>query len=332
MALSDVILMRRGGLNPVRLAASAIRVSWEITAFGSLTCNLVTSELIAKGLPLELESWWLRWEHPTAGPWGGVITDSGEMSDGTLKIVAAGYGVLMERRFVGITAGGTAGSLLADALSQAAAYSPTFLDLSQIDRGGPYITPDMGLIQVYEGLLAQLVRMTDWEWQVDADRVVHWQFRIGTVRTLRLAQGLHVVAYQTAGSRPLIENFLYGTGRYAIAYQGQTFDQEVWSWVYDQASIDRHGRIDGQRDYGAIYSPDVVTAALQIELSRSANPPRTATVTLVEVAGEWASFREGDTVRLALGEAAVEYVFRIRARTIDADAGTMELAGEVTRV
>lgn len=335
MALSDIILYQRGGLNPVRLSASAIRVSWEINAFGALSCDLVTSELIAKGLPLELESYWISWEHPTAGRWGGVIADAGETSDGTYKIAAAGYGALMERRHCAGGLAGTTGSLLVRALSDIAASSPTYLSLGVIDATGPVMSTEPGLVMVVETLLPQMVQVSGYEWQITEDRVVNWLPRIGSEKstTVRLSQGLHVATYQTAGSRPLIENFLFGTGRIpGLDTTGQPIESIVWSYVLEPVSIARHGQLEGIRDYGIIASPADINTALAIEIGRSANPARTATVTLVEVAGEWATFREGDTVRLALGDAAVEYAFRVRSRAIDVDQGVMELAGEAIRV
>lgn len=324
MALSDVIVSQRGGLNPVRLSAGAVQVSWEVMAPGAFSCDLVTRELLGYGLPLGLEGYWVAWEHPTAGPWAGVITASGDTSEGIFRISAAGNMTLLARRTTMLKTSASPGALFRKALAEISTGStPTFVTIGQVDESGADIALDGSRVQVLEDLITRLCDEGDREWEVTPARVANFVKQLGRDRrnSVRLALGTHIATYSITGDTTLIENILHGTGKLGREAVNQT--------ERDQASVDRYGALEGERDYGKVTGGPQVRQMLQDELAKTALPKRTINAQLVEQAGEWADFREGDTVRIALGSAAAEYDLRVMARSYT-DAGTLDIAGEAT--
>ena len=85
---NDVVIADRlSGYNPVRITgASNLTVSWELSRAGMLAFDIPTVDLLKLGLhPRRLLSRWVYYEHPTAGPWGGQVTNVGG-SDGLISI------------------------------------------------------------------------------------------------------------------------------------------------------------------------------------------------------------------------------------------------------
>jgi hypothetical protein len=86
---------------------SNLRCSWEISRIGLLSCDIPERDLLALFASQPVSSWWrgkspkhllrkwVKWTHPTAGTWGGVITSvSGE--NGIISIDAQSWAAMFQ--------------------------------------------------------------------------------------------------------------------------------------------------------------------------------------------------------------------------------------------
>jgi hypothetical protein len=89
---SEIIISDRlSDANQRRLPVSNVSCSWELSAVGTLTCEAQVNDLLTYGVDHKtLLSKWIRYRHPTAGPWGGIIQTL-DVDNGTLAIGAESW-------------------------------------------------------------------------------------------------------------------------------------------------------------------------------------------------------------------------------------------------
>jgi hypothetical protein len=84
--------------NQIRIrGCSNLQVSWELSQPGTLSCQVPIRDLRAADLwldPRVLKNRWLHYTHPTAGPWGGVITLI-DVDNGIVTINAESWAALL---------------------------------------------------------------------------------------------------------------------------------------------------------------------------------------------------------------------------------------------
>lgn len=74
---------------------SGLRCSWEISRIGLLSFDIPLADLPAQAVPPErLVRKWVKYVHPTAGPWGGVI-QSINVQNGIVSIDAESWGAML---------------------------------------------------------------------------------------------------------------------------------------------------------------------------------------------------------------------------------------------
>ncbi len=140
--LSDIVIADRlSDANQRRiLGTSNLQVSWELSYAGQLSCELPLLDLRQTGFqPLDLLGRWIHYEHASAGPWGGVITNV-SARDGMVSINAESWGA--ELKGVPTTRPLAASFGLVSELSRQLdlARGDTGIGLGHFDYGGPDIS------------------------------------------------------------------------------------------------------------------------------------------------------------------------------------------------
>lgn len=362
--LSDIIIADRiSDANQVRIrGTSNLQVSWELSYAGQLSCELPLTDLRKAGFQsLDLLARWIHYEHPTAGPWGGVITNvSG--SDGIIAINAETWAA--ELKGVAAQRSGATYGLIAEMKRQIDLARPlTGILPGAFDYGGQDISvsdsPISDGVDLYESFLPMVLER--WEeanaWRSDGLRAFGWNVHPVTrvfgfdasygenvSLEVGLLDGRHNTHSEFGDDLMDIVNrvHLMGSVNYfyteSVAYRNnrgqlryrtvtQSGVQTHHSIATNQASIDRYGSREllVQRDHANASTMD--RAALE-RVSYLAVPLRPVTIEVADVGGVWAKFREGDLVSVGIENSGARGRMVVRHRALDVARGTMLVSGE----
>ena len=362
--LSDIVIADRiSDANQRRIrGTSNLQVSWELSYAGQLSCELPLTDLRKAGFqPLDLLAKWLHYEHPAAGPWGGVITNvSG--SDGIIAINAESWAA--ELKGVAAQRSGATYGLVGELKRQIDLARPlTGIQVGAFDAGGQDInvsdSPVSDGVDLYESFLPMVLErweeVNGWRsdglrafgWNVDpVTRVFGFDSSYGENWSLEvgLLDGRHnthsefgddlmdiVNRVHLTGSVNYFytETLAYRDGRGQLRYSTVTHSgvQTHHSIATNQASIARYGsrELPVQRDHPNASAMN--QAALQ-QVSYLAVPLRPVTIETADVGGLWAKFREGDLVSVGIENSGVTGRMAVRHRALDVARGTMLVSGE----
>jgi hypothetical protein len=344
-ALSDVTILERGGRRPRRLTLSGLRCSWEVNVAGQLSGQAVADELFAAGFATtDLRGHWIAYEHPSAGRWGGVVSVCAPRN-GLVEIGAHGFEVLLRKRLV-TEAGGRnrplaapPGALLWKAIKLADRHGPTYVRRGRIDEHGSPVQAVWQAADVYEDVIPELTDALDREWEVEPDtRKVNYAKRLGRDRSgsvkLVLGREISDPAYEWVEDHWATVNVLHGTAELVLNARGAPRSRPfpIAATEVNHASVRRWGAMEAAVDLGRVGSRDALRDRLKRELNRLADPPAAVRLTTVDEGGVWSRFREGDDVAVELGDAGIRGTVRVRIRALDVEAGTLEIAGDGTRL
>lgn len=155
MALADVrISDRLTDLNPVVVPdVGNLKVSWEMSRAGQMTFDIPVRD-VPPALPItNLISKWIRYTHPTAGDWGGVII-SANPQDGLLSVSAESWAAML--RGV-VTVAGYAGGGLQGAIQSAAVSQPHGILRGVSVLQGANFIPDVSFYAAEQDILDALL-------------------------------------------------------------------------------------------------------------------------------------------------------------------------------
>lgn len=364
LGLSDLIIADRvSDANQRRIrGVSGLQVSWELSYAGELSCQLPLRDLQQAGFqPLDLTAKWLHYEHPTAGPWGGVITDvSG--SDGIVAINAQTWAA--ELQGVSAARSGVTYGLMAELERQIdLASAMTGIRPGRFDYGGTDVqvtdSPINDSEDLYESFLPMVLErwedangwrgdgMQAFGWNIDpVTRVFRFDASYGTDLSWRvgLLDGRHNTHSEFSDSLMDVVNrvHLVGSvnGQYTetVSYRnnrGQlryrtithTGVQTHHAIATNDLSIARYGsrELPVRRDYPTAAAMD---AAALDRVTYLAVPLRPVTIETADVDGSWAKFREGDLISLGIENSGVRGRMVVRHRALDVARGTMRVSGE----
>lgn len=364
LGLSDIIIADRiSDANQRRIrGASNLQVSWELSYAGQLSCELPLRDLQKAGFqPLDLLAKWVHYEHPTAGPWGGVITNTSG-SDGIIAINAESWAA----EFKGVAAerSGETYGLIAEMGRQIdIARFATGIRRGPVDIGGQDINisdaPINDGVDLYESFLPMVLER--WEeangwrsdglrafgWNVDpVTRVFMFDSSYGTDRSasVGLLDGRHNTHSEFGDDLMDVVNRVHLTGSVnyqyteTVAYRNnrgqlryrnvtQTGVKTHHAIATNQASIARYGSREllVQRDHAS--AVEMNYAALH-RVTQLAIPLRPVTIETADVGGVWAKFREGDLISIGLENSGLRGRMAVRHRALDVARGTMLVSGE----
>lgn len=364
LGLSDIVVADRiSDANQVRIrGTSNLQASWELSYAGQLSCELPLTDLRQAGFqPLDLLARWIHYTHPTAGPWGGVITNvSG--SDGMIAINAESWAAELK----GVAAARSAATygVIAETKRQIDVARPLSGILpGAFDYGGQDIqisdSPISDGVDLYESFLPMVLER--WEeangWRSDGLRAFGWNvdpvtrvfgfdssYGENVSLEVGLLDGRHNTHAEFGDDLMDIVNRVHLTGSVnyqyteSVAYRNnrgqlryrnvtQTGTQTHHAIATNQASIARYGSRDllVQRDY---WNASMMDQAALERVSHLAVPLRPVTIETADVGGVWAKFREGDLISVGIENSGVGGRMVVRHRALDVARGTMTVSGE----
>lgn len=325
-ALARAVVSRPGDLDPVVVRVAELSYSWAVSNGGLLSGRVPAEEANAAGIADWLGRW-IRTEHPTAGQWAGVVTDTDlDFESGVLELAGLHFThALLDARttprtYVQDTL--TTGGLVARALQESSRDSRLWIDQDmRIDESGDVLSY-VWRGEPLTGLLGSLAGGV-WEYRIrESDLVFEWQQQIGTNRDDReLVVGRHVAGGSYARSLYPVVNELLAIGDDRATATSEAHVAE------DEDSIVAYDRRQGTRFYPSVSSRQALKARAAADLPALAYPPQALRLTVVDADGCFAWFREGDRIRVRVPAADAVLDLRVKARTLNAD-GTMSVAGD----
>lgn len=342
--LSRVLIARRNTDDAAEVLTSGLRVSWELNAAGSIAFTVPVNDILEAMLPdastnltTDLLGYWVWYEHPTAGTWGGVIT-SLTLADGVIEVAGQGFMILLRRRL-----GSVYGNIVADPVTaqsgahlRAAIYSADTDVIGTVDpepipltgdwptqlASGPTIQFNAIREDIYDNILPKLTSDIGCELVVNADRTVRYGVNIGQQRDRLFIEGRHIVASRWTDDLWNITTAVVVTGQDAV--NGATYVAAQ----RDAAMVARFGSLIERRDIGAVAGQSVVDAEALKIASKFAKKQAAVELRLADVDECFLDVREGDEVRVALGTSAVGNArMTVQMRALDVQTGTMTISG-----
>ena len=365
-SLSDVVISDRlSDANPVRFrGTSNLSVSWELSRAGQLAFDIPVRDLVAYGFPdpMALQDKWIRYEHPTAGKWGGVIT-SVAPSNRVVSIGAESWAIALSG--VATRGGGGAQFGLVGMLMQQIdqTYALTGIRRGTMDLGGSDVIvrdePVQSGQDIYESYLPSVLdrwltdrvktpRLQAAGWNVDPEtRQLSFDSTYGVDRSsvVSVRSGRHVVSTDlNADTRDVVnavvivgkvnytwtetETFRNAKGKRRTRRITRTGVKNESVRGIDAASLARHG------EKSVVFREDFPsTASMQAAATSRARgltlDTINASVQTADVGGLWALVREGDIIHADLVGERVAGKMVVRMRALDVASGIMTYAGEL---
>lgn len=367
-APSDVVIADRlSDANQVRITAtSALAVSWELSRAGQLAFDIPLVDLIAYGFrdPTLLKGKWLHYEHPTAGPWGGKVTNV-SMANGIVSVGAESWAA--ELKGVGSRVwGGSAYGMVAMLMQQIDMTKQiTGISKGTIDFGG------QGDLQVLDEILTPGTDLYDsyipaildrWQtergnraglqatgWNVDpVTRKLSFDATYGSDKssTVWLHAGRHVTSTDIGDDLEDIINTVFYSGKVNYRFTETTTHlnkagkkrkrrvthtgvRTAYVTGVDSASVGRFGERGGQFQEDFPSETAMQRAATQ-RVGQLSLDTQNVSIETVDVDDIWRQFREGDIITAALGFDGLIGKLVVRMRALDVASGVMTVAGEAT--
>lgn len=341
---SDVVIARRGGADPRRTQVSGAAASWELNQAGVFSGMIPASELANASYDFgtDLRGYWLEYAHPTAGPWGGVISTTRATPDG-LELGGEQFHTLFRKRLVTLLGEkqepyvATAGALMRQIVNLASRAGDLYVTVGRIDDGGEPVGVEWQDSDCYDECIPTIADDLGNYWKVDAGRVLSFGRTPGIDRsgTVRLVYGRHVATYNSTLDLWSAENYLVGRGKESRFVTdkktGKKKKTATRFSVVEQsaASVALYGPLMGVRAFGGSNSSTAVRRKLQAILAVTATPRAIVTLTLVDIDDCFGWFAEGDVVTVELPTSPAGTLrLRILSRALNAE-GTLTVAGEI---
>lgn len=357
MATTDVIITKRGWVDPVTVQLNDIRVSWEINTAGMMSGGVPVALLAELGLPLDdLGGYWVLWEHPLLGRWSGIITSCAVAQDRVMQLTAETHHVLLRKIFQAATGGVRGpvprmypGQLVKWVLDDVAAIraqvgDASYLAAGTIETGHQPVEVEWELADYYDEVMPALTRDIGYEWDVTPDLIVNFGRTLGSDlrSSVRLAEGVEISTFSLDSDVWDVTNALTGIGTFYSAAQGrikkpgfrdkivlnERWDMPVGEVARSASSIQRYGVLAEAKDYGFIQTAAAIVGLLANDLTRGINPPAALTLEVVPIGTYWATFSHGDIIKVNLGSIGLELDFRIMVRAYDSTTGVLTLSGD----
>lgn len=330
-ALGDVILAKHGDRGRVPLETGGIRVTWEVNQAGEFSAFARLSDLREFVDRLsDLRGWWIMWEHPYLGHWGGVITDVALRSQGIAEIAARGWLVLLDKRLTrarDLSIIANAGAIAARLVRDAGAISPTGITGTSADEWGDFVTwrDDGGEVL---SAIARLSQMSDQDYLVgEDDRIFYWRRRFGTNKTssVQLVQGTHIADWRPSWALgPVITEVVLAASdrnRFATAPAVSGFASDAYG---------AFGPRQQRGTYRGRLARPAVRATAQRQAERFARRGHLIELDVVNHDGCFAWFRRGDTITALIPDDDAAYQVRILLMSWDMDSDVVRISGEIT--
>lgn len=335
----DAIIARPGWSDARMTPISPPSCSWRTDGPGSFDCEIETRTLSTYGLSVTaidraLKGRWLWWEHPTAGPWGGVITRT-EVGPWYTRIAAEQFAVLLRKRRTATAeaaVGIAPGSLALYYLISAERNGDSFL-LSgwEAEESGQAVDLEPRGGDLCDDILPQLADY-GYQWRVRADtmneRLFQFRTRLGEDKRGRvlLSEGRHIPVdgVRVTGDLWTVANSITGVSGDRAWEETTGYQQD------DESSMRALGRrYEETIAYSGMVTRSTIAPLVKRDLARKKYPQEIAEVTVVDEDMCFADFREGDTISLMSAHANYHGPMEVDIRSLDARTNTMTIAGRL---
>jgi hypothetical protein len=325
--MSTVLISDPRGFGTQRVPVTGVSRSWVVGGSGSLSAEVLSSDLVTAGLNDELRGHWIVVEDDDAGTWGGVIGDVQPNGDGTTEVAASSFesafnAIRMPRRNRPLY--GMPGTVALEAISASVRGLGNPVQARTADDFGlPVSFPFDGgdLRQALDSHASQ----TGQEWWIDPDTLAfHWG-RKGTdlTGTVQVCEGRHIADWRLPTSLDPVINDLQA---YPLNDRHQAMQTIT---VTNPASITAVGRRQGSAGIpGGSHAVHIRNRAIGT-VNELAASGQAIEFGLLNVDSAFAAFREGDTICCLLPSISVQLAVRIVGRTLD-DRRVMGCSGIVT--
>ena len=312
-------------------------MSWRTDGPGSFDCLVRARDLHSAGYMLHgvsdpLKGLWLWYEHPTAGPWGGVVTRTD--SDGSfVRITAEQFNVLLRKRrvpgtyrAVAVSPGALALSFLTDAERNGDSFMLTGWTAEET---GAVIDFEPRGSDLCDDVIPALAAY-GYQWRVKAtamdERLFEFRQRVGTDKraSVLMSEGRHIVRFNQTGDLWTVVNSLEGVPgdrdyREARGYQ-----------LDDEQSMRELGRrYEATIAYTGAVTRSTIIPQVKRDLERLKYPAEIAQADIADVDLAWLRFREGDIISVASASANYLGPMEVDIRTLDVASGLMSIAGRL---
>lgn len=338
---SDLLLCERDQTGDrVRVGVSGLQASWELNAPGALSCRVPLADLRAAGLPPDLRGWWVRWEHPSCGAWGGVVQQQ-SLQDGVLEIAAASFAVLARKRLVTLRGlVDNVGAVFLKCLKLAEQRTPktglVVLD-DNIAAGTFLVGTDFVNADLYDEVIPLLTEQAGCVWSVDADRVVRFAQQASLSATepaATLSEGVEVATARWVDDVTTVSNSIVVIGQELASGQSSNVQPRNLTPEkrQDTASMERYGRLEERITFDPFTKQGWLKTWADARIAELADPSASVTLTVADTAGAWDAVREGTVLRLRLGLSGIDGKMRVASRAVDPQAGTLVVSGPAVRL
>jgi hypothetical protein len=363
--LSDIIIADRlTDANQRRLrGTSNLQCSWELSAAGMLTCDVPLRDLKKAGMsPAGLLGKWIHYQHPTAGHWGGIITNvnpgNGIVGIGAESWAAAWRGLLTKKAGIDQMYLFNAIALQVDALRADSGISLGSIDSSNFGGGDAAVNDEFleGGQDMYDAFLPLVLNrwndMNAWKlgiqaagWNVDP---VTRQFTFDATygrdlsATVSLRDGRHNVGSEWADDLTDVINDVQITAEVNSTFTAMLWDDTTGPRIVTQsrldeataradnvASVARYGRRQMRMDHEAVFPSETALGAAATNLVAGfSQNQQLVTIRSADVDGVYREFREGDIIYAWLANNDAAGPMLVRHRALDVGRGVMTVSGE----
>lgn len=335
---SPIALIARPGWSDARMVdISPPSLAWRTDGPGSFDCEIETRALSTFGLSATaidraLKGRWLWWEHPTAGPWGGVITRT-EVGPWFSRVTAEQFAVLLRKRKTSLHANAMSiapGSLALMYLTSAERSGDSFMLTGwQAEESGAAVTIEPRGGDLCDDIMPMLTGY-GYQWRVRSDtmgeRLFQFRTRLGEDKRGRvlLSEGRHIVSTRVTGDLWTVANSITGV-------RGDVAFEEVTGFVADDEASMRAlaRRYEETIAYAGHVTRGTIAPLLKRDLARKKYPQEIAEFTLVDADLCFADVREGDTISVMSQHCNFHGPLEIDIRSLDARSNTMTIAGRL---
>lgn len=345
-AVSDILICPRAATNSyVRVGAAELQCSWEINQPGALSCRVPLADLRAAGLTGNLIGWWIRYEHPKQGAWGGVVMQVG-YQDGVVEFAASSFMVLARARLIKLIGvlddvGAIVKRVIAYADSSAPATGLIVKD-ANIQLGGGQIATNFDRNDLLNDVMPLLTDQSGYSWNVDADRNVYFWKNLVLAQatpTATLAEQVEITQAHWVDDLSTVYNHLFVDGqelssktkRGKKAGNASMHDLNEQERT-DQPSIDAYGLLEEKIDLSPVTTQRDLNNYADLQKALLAVPSAAVTLTVADKNTAWDDVREGAVLRLRLGLEGIDGMMVVESRALDVAAGTLTVSGSAVRV
>jgi hypothetical protein len=325
--MSTVLISDPRGFNTQRVPITGVSRSWIVGGSGSLSAEVLSSDLVTAGLNDELRGHWIVIEDDDAGTWGGIVSDVQPNGDGTTEVAASSFeaaldAIRMPRKNRPLY--GMPGTVALEAISASVRGLGNPIQVRTADDFGlpvSFAFTGGDLRQALDSMADEAGQ----EWWVDPDTLTfHWG-RKGTdlTGTIQVSEGRHVADWRLPTSLDPVINDLQA---YPLNERYQAMQTIT---VTNPASITAVGRRQGSAGIpGGSHAIHIRNRAIGT-VNELAALGQAIEFDLLNVDGAFRWFREGDTICVLLPSISVQLAVRVMGRTLD-DTRVMGCSGIVT--